>query len=678
MGRSGLSGNWSYSYDDAGRLTGQSNPFSETTSYTLDNDGRVTLQTHGNGTKVIPSYDADRGWLTGLTHKKSDNTVLADYSYSRNNAGIITAESQASLYSVSYGYDNAYQLTSETRTGTAAYDYDYTYDAVGNRLTKYDGTTTESYTYDDADKLTAAGSKSYGYDNAGNLTSVTVGGNTTTLAWDYAGRLSGITYPSTATNSFNYNDLGQRTSKTDSGGTSATLFNGSRVLADSRADYTTGGLTGLISERASGTTLYNHGDQLGSTRGQTNSAESVTASRERDAWGNVVASTETLAGPFGYAGGATYRQDTDSGLVLLGARYYDPSVGRFISRDPLRYCGGDPNIYRYCSNAPTRFTDPLGMALGWGTVLGAVVALATVSILVGGAPVTVPVAVGVAVLGGMFGSAVLDRTDPANTVLQGAEVAVCAYTGAEIGNALTHVLPTGPGKCFPAGTLVHTKLGLKPIEQIKAGDTVLSRNTDTGRNSYQSVEKKFTRQSKEMVTISLRDGEKIEATPEHPFWVDGKGFVEAKLLRAGDRLSTKDRATGVVAWTSIRRGAFLVYNFRVSTNHTYYVAKRGWLVHNANYGPPGILEKPSDVYSLKQHGGDAHFEAILGLADDALSNGYPVQVNRGNPFRPDLTIYSPDKSHILHTIEVTDTAQPSFMKTGWLDQNRPGWENFKL
>jgi RHS repeat-associated protein len=86
----------------------------------------------------------------------------------------------------------------------------------------------------------------------------------------------------------------------------------------------------------------------------------VVTTRERDAWGNVLASTGTLAGPFGFVGGGGYQQDTDSGLMLLGARYYDPSVGRFISRDPTRYGGGDANLYRYCANNPANGTDPSG------------------------------------------------------------------------------------------------------------------------------------------------------------------------------------------------------------------------------------------------------------------------------------------------------------------------------
>src|SRR5207247_1890015 len=55
-----------------------------------------------------------------------------------------------------------------------------------------------------------------------------------------------------------------------------------------------------------------------------------------------------------------YRTDSDSGLLLLGQRYYDPSLGRFISRDPTGYGGGDPNLYRYSNNNPVNASDPNG------------------------------------------------------------------------------------------------------------------------------------------------------------------------------------------------------------------------------------------------------------------------------------------------------------------------------
>jgi RHS repeat-associated protein len=43
-------------------------------------------------------------------------------------------------------------------------------------------------------------------------------------------------------------------------------------------------------------------------------------------------------------------------------RWYDPSVGRWLSEDPSGLAGGDDNLYRYCGNGPTDGTDPSGLA----------------------------------------------------------------------------------------------------------------------------------------------------------------------------------------------------------------------------------------------------------------------------------------------------------------------------
>jgi RHS repeat-associated protein len=79
------------------------------------------------------------------------------------------------------------------------------------------------------------------------------------------------------------------------------------------------------------------------------------AARQYDAFGMLVASTGTPQGPFGYAGGYGYQEDADSGLKLLGHRYYDPSTGRFLTRDPVK---DGRNWYSYCENEPTVGVDP--------------------------------------------------------------------------------------------------------------------------------------------------------------------------------------------------------------------------------------------------------------------------------------------------------------------------------
>ena len=78
-----------------------------------------------------------------------------------------------------------------------------------------------------------------------------------------------------------------------------------------------------------------------------------------DAWGNGTASGPAagIAQPFRFTG---REWDADSGLYYYRARYYDPSIGRFISRDPLG-SDGSANLYVYTENNPTNRVDPTGL-----------------------------------------------------------------------------------------------------------------------------------------------------------------------------------------------------------------------------------------------------------------------------------------------------------------------------
>jgi RHS repeat-associated protein len=112
-----------------------------------------------------------------------------------------------------------------------------------------------------------------------------------------------------------------------------------------------------ISERRSGVSKWSHQDYLGSTKALTNSSETVTDTRQYDAFGLQTGSTGSSPTPFGFAGGWGYQSD-ETGLQLLGHRYYDPSTGRFLTRDPAQ---DGRNWYGYCDNNPIKYVDPNGL-----------------------------------------------------------------------------------------------------------------------------------------------------------------------------------------------------------------------------------------------------------------------------------------------------------------------------
>ena len=347
-----------YTYDDAGRLTNLENGYSEDTAFVYDNANRLTKKTYNSGQYEDYAYDT-RSRVTSVTLKNSSNATLRTNSYTYDSASQVATNTVDAL-TTTYGYDDIGQLVSESRTG---YSASYTYDGNGNRLTRTVGGVTEDYTYDDADKLqnvkiATVTQKSYGYDTAGRTTSVVSGAGTTTLAYDYEGRISTITYPSTATNTFTYNGLDTRVSKVDSAGTSTYKRDGAGVTApvisDGGATYTPG-----ISERRSTTTTFLH-NGLKNADSQSGTGQTVTATKQYDAFGNTLTSTGTWKGPFGYAGSFGYQEDADSSLKLLGHRYYDASTGRFLTRDPIK---DGRNWYSYCGNNPVLNSDPEGLAV---------------------------------------------------------------------------------------------------------------------------------------------------------------------------------------------------------------------------------------------------------------------------------------------------------------------------
>lgn len=93
--------------------------------------------------------------------------------------------------------------------------------------------------------------------------------------------------------------------------------------------------------------------------------------------------------------------------------------------------------------------------------------------------------------------------------------------------------------CFTAGTKVLTDEGEKPIEEIEVGDKVLSKNEETGEQAYKEVLNLFRNKRDVIYKLSV-GGQFIETTFNHPFWVEGKGWILAEDLEEGDILQNSN------------------------------------------------------------------------------------------------------------------------------------------
>ena len=140
--------------------------------------------------------------------------------------------------------------------------------------------------------------------------------------------------------------------------------------------------------------------------------------------------------------------------------------------------------------------------------------------------------------------------------------------------------------CFIAGTMVLTTAGLVAIERLKAGDVVISTNPDTLETASKTVLETYVRKVDKLVHLTI-NGEEIVTTDNHPFYVQGRGFINAGSLLFGVKL------------ISVNGGD--VYNFQDEDHHTYFVGESAVWVHNDMCQPQNVPDGMGQYKDKKGH-----------------------------------------------------------------------------
>ncbi len=328
-----------YTYDAAGRRSSLTVPGQSVANYTFDNANRLTQIVQGS-TTVSFSYDnANR--RTTLT---LPNGITASYSYDNASqlAGLTYAKGSSTLGNLTYSYDLNGRRTN-----------------IGGSLATTNLPNAVSTTaYNASNQLTSWGTANLFYDVNGNMTS----DGTHSYAWDARNHLKQIDSGTTA--SFIYDPLGRRISKNILGTATSFLYDGANAVQEviggsNTANSLMGGIDEVFQRADSSGARSFLADALGSSIALADSTGTLQTQYTFDPFGNTTQGGSSTTNSFAYTG----RELDSTGLYFYRARYYNPSLQRFISEDPIGFTGGIDK-YAYAMNNPTNSTDRSGLWAG--------------------------------------------------------------------------------------------------------------------------------------------------------------------------------------------------------------------------------------------------------------------------------------------------------------------------
>ena len=394
-----LTGSIAYSYDSDFRVVSESVSGSAV-SYGYDADGLVTC---ASPTTCAPAGSDALQIAWDPQAARVSTVTLGQITETRN----YNAYGELATIQVSHGSTPLYMETLDgpghprdangrivtrselTPSGTTEWTYSYDangrleqvvrdgelyeklrYDPNGNRLERQTLSETVEATYDAQDRPLTHGPNVYTYTANGERSTKTDSrtGEVTRYTYDVRGNLLKVVLPSSDVIDYVIDGFDRRIGKKKNGVVQKQWLyrDGLRIAAEldgaghvvSRFVYASRSNVPDFLVRQDGTYRI-VSDHLGSTVLVANvSTGQVVQTIERDAWGNVLAASGSVATPFGFAGGL---YDADTGLVRFGARDYDAETGRWTARDPMFFGGGDSNLYAYCGNDPINGIDPSGL-----------------------------------------------------------------------------------------------------------------------------------------------------------------------------------------------------------------------------------------------------------------------------------------------------------------------------
>ena len=379
-----------YAYDGLGRVTtasksGSSTNYATFTYYNCPCAERIKGIGFGDGTVANYTYDS----LTRPSTIKvvSGNTLLLNLSYTYRNTGTvssITGKLNGASINEQYTYDQLNRIVGSTLIdGGTTNTLSYKYDRVGNRLNQTLNGATTSYTINQANnELTGSSvtgtSIASSYDPNGNLATSNVTTRRTVnwkYAWSFSNQLVQVSSNGAVQGTYAYDGMERRVESIESSTTfyaylgTETLYES--VVSGAKTDYVYA--ASLRIAKVSGTTTsYYHPDALGSTRLVTttgNKGVTVVFSDNYQPYGQDNG-TPTGSETYKFTGKP---YSTASNLYYYYSRWYNPTIGRFISQDPKGPKLTIPetfNQYIYVSDNPTINIDPTGE--DWLSILSSV------------------------------------------------------------------------------------------------------------------------------------------------------------------------------------------------------------------------------------------------------------------------------------------------------------------